>query len=327
MLTTLLAVLALIVGFVLLIKGADFFIDGATLIAKKFSIPEVIIGLTIVAFGTSAPEAAVSISAGLQGSNDIALGNCIGSNIFNLLIVAGFSMLFRPMKITKTIIKTDYPFSIIAAILLVLLSLDSFAGFSGNYSAGVLSRFDGLILLIVFAMYMYSLISTTLQNKKLLQEEKSEKIPSGKIFALKIILGFVGLAGIIFGGDIVVKSASYIARILGLSETIIGLTIVAMGTSLPELVTSIIAAKKNQNDIAIGNVVGSNIFNIFFVLGASATIHPITVGIFSIYDSIICIGVSLLFFIPMVKNKQVGRICGSLMILTYAAYTAYIFIR
>lgn len=319
--------IGLVIGFVLLIKGADFFIEGATLIAKKFLIPEVIIGLTIVAFGTSAPEAAVSISAGLQGSNDIALGNCLGSNLFNLLIVAGFSMLFRPMKITKTIIKTDYPFSIIGVILLVLLSWDFFEGFSGSSSAGILSRFDGIILLVVFAMYMYSLISNTLQNKKLLQEETKEDLPSGKTFVLKLILGLAGLAGIIFGGDIVVKCATVIAKFCGLSETIIGLTIVAMGTSLPELVTSIVAAKRNQNDIAIGNVVGSNIFNIFFVLGASATVHPIKVGIFSIYDSLILIGVSLLFFIPMVKNKQVGRICGILMLLTYAAYTAYIFIR
>ena len=255
----LIALLKLIVGFILLVKGADAFVDGASSVAKKFRIPAFVIGLTIVAFGTSAPELAVSITAALKGSNDIALGNVVGSNIFNALVVLGTSAAITPIVVDKGMIKRDYPLSIFAAVLLSILAADTLFTKSGALSLG---RIDGIILLIAFAGFMVMTIKASMDGRTDMEEE-AEALP-----VLKAIIFIVlGLVGIIYGGDLSVEGAKEIARFFGLSEAIIGLTIVAVGTSLPELVTSVIAAKKGESDIAVGNVIGSNIFNIFLILG------------------------------------------------------------
>lgn len=314
-----LTVLLLLIGFLLLVKGADFFVEGSSSIAKNLRIPSVIIGLTIVAFGTSAPELAVSVSAAYKGSNEIALANVVGSNIFNLLFVAGISAVIIPLKIDKNMLRKDYPLSIFAALLLLLLCIVP------NMDTMILERIDGIILLVFFVLFMYITIKRGLKERT----EKPESEPAGKNKSIltSIVLSILGLVGIIAGGDMVVDSAVEIASKMGLSETLIGLTIVAIGTSLPELVTSIVAAKKGENDIAMGNVIGSNIFNILFILGCSSFIHPIGVTTQSIYDIIILAVISFLFFIPMLRKKGLSRPVGLVMILTYIGYTAYIIIR
>lgn len=315
------AIIFLIVGFLLLVKGADYFVDGASSIAKKLRIPSFVIGLTIVAFGTSAPELAVSLSAALKGSNDIAIGNVVGSNIFNTLVVLGASAAITPIAVEKEIIKKDYPLSIFVSILLGLLSLDMF---QFHAPAMTLGRIDGIILLAVFAFFMY----TTLKGGFITRLELEETEDKQNISLWKsILICILGLAGIIIGGDLSVDGAKEIARAFGLSEALIGLTIVAFGTSLPELVTSIIAAKKGESDIAVGNVVGSNIFNILLILGLSATILPMNVSSSYLYDIGILIIISLVTFIPIAKTKRVGRGMGITMVITYILYTAYLILR
>lgn len=309
----------LIVGFVLLVKGADVFVDGSSDIARYFGIPTFIIGLTIVAFGTSAPEAAVSITAAVKGQNGIAVGNVIGSNIFNLLMVLGACALFKPCPVQPSTLKSEYPLSIVAAILFIVLAVMN-PGSNTGYS---LSRADGLILLAVFVLF---LISTVRKAKKAPVQEsvRGHKKPS----LLKgILMSIVGLAAIIGGGQLVVNTASDIAASFGVSQTLIGLTIVAIGTSLPELVTSIAAALKGETDIAIGNVIGSNLFNLLFVLGASVAIHPIKVETINLYDTAILIGISLLTMVPAVTKKEIRRGWGILFILLYGAYSYYIIMR
>lgn len=318
-------VLYLVIGFILLVKGADFFVEGASSIAKRLHIPSIVIGLTIVAFGTSAPELAVSVSAALKGSNDIALGNVVGSNIFNLLVVIGISALISPLTVQKSMIRKEYPLSIFAVIVLGILTLDT-ALFGASETT--LGRMDGIILLICFAFFMYLTVKDALRGRAETKKEHEAEIenmafPVGK----SILLLGVGLAGIIIGGDLSVEGAKQIARAFGLSEALIGLTIVAIGTSLPELVTSIVAAKKGESDIALGNVVGSNLFNIFFILGCSATILPMHVSSSYIYDIAILLVVSVVAFLPIAKTKKVGRGMGAVMTLVYVAYTAYLIIR
>ncbi len=318
-------VLYLIVGFVLLVKGADFFVEGASSIAKRMHIPTIVIGLTIVAFGTSAPELAVSLSAAIKGSNDIAIGNVVGSNIFNLLIVIGVSAMISPLTVKRSMIKKDYPLSIFAAVLLGVLCLDSVLFHAKETTLG---RMDGVILLVCFVFFMYITVREGLRGRKDAKKEHEDEVenmsfPIGK----SIVLLVVGLAGIVFGGDLSVEGAKEIARAFGLSEALIGLTIVAIGTSLPELVTSIVAAKKGESDIALGNVVGSNLFNIFFILGCSATILPMHVSGTYIYDIGLLIIVSVLAFIPIAKSKKVGRVMGGVMTLAYVAYTVYLIMR
>lgn len=318
-------VIYLIVGFVLLVKGADFFVEGASSIAKRMHIPTIVIGLTIVAFGTSAPELAVSLSAAIKGSNDIAIGNVVGSNMFNLLVVIGVSAMISPLTVKKSMIKKDYPLSIFAVVLLGILCLDSVLF---HAEETMLSRVDGMILLICFAFFMYTTVREGLRGRKDAKKEHEGEVenmsfPIGK----SILLLIVGLAGIVFGGDLSVEGAKEIARAFGLSEALIGLTIVAVGTSLPELVTSIVAAKKGESDIALGNVVGSNLFNVFFILGSSAAILPMHVSSTYIYDVGLLILVSVLAYIPIAKNKKVGRAMGTVMTLSYVAYTAYLIMR
>ena len=316
------AVLSLVIGFALLVKGADFFVDGASSIAKRLRIPAFIIGLTIVAFGTSAPELAVSMTAAIKGSNDIAIGNVVGSNIFNLLVVLGCSAAILPLVVEKSMIKRDYPLSIGAVVLLGILSIDMF----NKNGVMKISRFDGVVLLVCFSLFMYLTIQEALKHRKEAtheEEEQDDTNPIGK----SIIISLLGLAGIVIGGDLSVDGAKEIARFFGLSEAIIGLTIVALGTSLPELVTSIVAAKKGESDIAIGNVIGSNIFNIFLILGVSGAILPMQVSNTYIYDIAILLAISILAYLPILKTKKVARWQGITMVLVYVAYTAYLFVR
>lgn len=314
-----LSVLKLVIGFILLVKGADLFVDGSSSVAKKFGIPSVVIGLTIVAFGTSAPELAVSMSAALKGSNDIAIGNVVGSNIFNTLVVLGASAALTPIAVEKGIIKKDYPLSIFAAVLLAVLSLDVIFG----KDAMTISRVDGIILLVCFAFFLYSTIKSALSGKTEVEEEEIKNIP---IWKSLVFIG-IGLAGIVWGGDLSVEGAKAIARFFGLSEALIGLTIVAFGTSLPELVTSVIAAKKGESDIAVGNVVGSNIFNIFLIIGASATILPMNVSSSYVFDMAALVATMVIPFIVIAKTKKVSRAQGLIMIAAYVAYTIYLIIR
>ena len=299
----------LIVGFVLLIKGADFFVDGSAALAGYLKVPSVIIGLTIVAIGTSLPEAAVSISAGLAGSNEIAVSNIVGSNIFNTLVVVGASALIRPFKADSQIVKRDLPVNFVVTIILYLFVI-----------GGMLSRIEGLILLAGIITYITIMVRSALKNRV---EEEIEPISLSKA-ALFIALG---LAAVVFGGDVVVDSATAIAKSLGLSETLIGLTIVAIGTSLPELVTSVVASRKGESGLALGNAIGSNIFNILFILGMSSTLMPIPVVSENITDTLVLIGICVLIYAFARFGEKIGRGKGLTMIAIYIAYTAYIIMR
>jgi len=265
-----LAVLFLVIGFVLLVKGADSFVEGSSSIAKKFHVPSIIIGLTIVAMGTSLPEAAVSVTASLANQNTLAVSNVVGSNIFNLMVVIGLCAVMTPVAVQRETLKRDFPFSVICAILLLIL------GFIGPM---VLGHVDGVIVLVLFAGFLVIMIRSALKANKAGMVSSSEEIEAAeqmKVMSLpkSLIFIVIGAAGIIIGGDVVVNSASNIATTLGMSQTLVGLTIVSIGTSLPELVTSIVAARKNEVDMALGNAIGSNIFNILMVLGIAASYQP-----------------------------------------------------
>lgn len=302
----------LIMGFVLLVKGADLFVDGSASLAKKFNIPPVIIGLTVVAFGTSAPEAAVSISAAMKGSNDIAIANIIGSNIFNLLAVTGISALIAPMAVKVSILKGEFPLSIVITAILLVMCV----------SGGAITRVEGIILLIIFAGFLYSMIHKAIKTD---EEAEGEIKEMGAARCAAYIAA--GLTGIIIGGNTVVDSAKEIALRFGMSDMLVGLTIVSIGTSLPELVTSIVAGVKGQSDIALGNVVGSNIFNIIFVLGMSAAVMPITAGSEAIIDTAILIAISIVVYIMAFSAKKINRAEGAIMAAAYAGYMEYIIIR
>lgn len=300
----------LIVGFILLIKGADFFVDGASSTAKLLKVPSVIIGLTIVAMGTSAPEAAVSISAGLSGSSDIALSNVIGSNIFNLLIVVGVSAIICPMKTEKVILRRDIWWSLGAAVATLIMMTDM-----------KISGAEGILLLGGMAAYIAVLVFDARKKR----DEGDEVKAMSPLKSIIYIVG--GLAAIIIGGDLVVDSACDIAAAFGMSEALIGLTIVAVGTSLPELVTSIVAAKKGDSGLALGNVVGSNIFNILFILGSASALTTINVAPELFIDTAILIAVTLLMYFLCRSKDKTSRGEGALCMLVYAAYMAYIILR
>lgn len=318
-----LSIILLLVGFVLLVKGADFFVEGSSNIAKFLKIPSIIIGLTIVAFGTSAPEAAVSIIAGINGSNDISVGNVLGSNLFNLLIVLGVSAIIKPVKIDGQIIKKEFPFMALATAALLLLSFDTVFQ---NGTSNMIARNEALILIMLMGIFLYSIITTALRSRKENAVSAEEDKPKHSL-PKSIIFTVGGLAGIIIGGQLVVDSAEKIALTLGMSETLVGLTIVAVGTSLPELVTSIAAARKGESDIAIGNVVGSNIFNILFVLAASAVITPMNINTQGLTDMIILMVITIIAYIFCVTKKSVNRPEGIALGTAYAAYLAYAIIR
>lgn len=300
----------LIIGFVLLIKGADFFVDGSSSLAKLLKIPAVIIGLTIVAMGTSAPEAAVSITAGMQGSNGIAISNVIGSNIFNSLVVVGVCGAMAAFKTSKDILKRDLPINILITIALIVMFID-----------GTLSRFDGILLLIGMVAFISLMIKAALTSRD--EGEEIESMPLSKCF-IYIILGIIAIIG---GGQLVVNSAKAIAYSFGWSETFVGLTIVAVGTSLPELVTSIVATRKGESGLALGNAIGSNVFNILFILGMSSTLTPIVLDPVAIYDAIVLLGIALLTYFFAKTNEEVSRTEGLIMVFAYIAYTAYLLVR
>ena len=321
----LISIVKLVIGFLLLVKGADYFVEGASSIAKRLGIPTFVIGLTIVAFGTSAPELAVSLSAAIKGSNDIAIGNVVGSNIFNTLMVLGASAAITPIMVRKNVIRKDYPMSIFAAVLLGVLAMDTILF---KAPAMTISRLDGGILLLAFGCFMYITVREGMKQRAAFKSEHEEVIanmslPVGK----SIFILIIGLAGIVLGGDLSVDGAKEIARAFGLSEALIGLTIVAFGTSLPELVTSVVAAKKGESDIAVGNVIGSNLFNIFFILGTSAAILPMNVSSSYLYDITVLIAVMVLTYIPIAKTKKISRGVGVLMVAAYLMYTVYLIVR
>ena len=312
-----LSVILIVVGLILLIKCADMFVDGCSNVAKALGIPSLIIGLTIVAFGTSAPEAAVSVTASLKGANGISLGNVVGSNICNLLLVLGISGLGGCLTAKKKIITRDFIYAIFSSIVMFILS---FSFFLNGGTKGVIDRVDGLILLCFLGIYLYALIGDALRSVRT-KEEKTE-------FNVKdIILIIVGIIGIVLGGQLVVNSATDIANMLNVSQNVIALTIVAIGTSLPELVTSVVASKKGEVDIAIGNVVGSNIFNIFFILGLSSAISPITFGVETFIDILVMVASSFMVYILLLKNMRIGNKKGIILLSSYALYMVYILMR
>ena len=302
--------LFLLVGFILLIKGADLFVEGSSSIAKKFKIPSMIIGLTIVAMGTSAPEASVSITSSLIGQNDMSVANVVGSNLFNILVVLGISSLFSKLPVKESTIKDDVPFLIFISILTLIFGID----FN-------ITRLEGVIFLGIFIWFILSLIKQVNRNKE--NEDTVNELPMSKT----VFYIIVGLAGIVLGGDITVDSASAIATQFGLSENLIGLTIVAVGTSLPEFVTSVIATRKGETEIAIGNVVGSNIFNIIFVLGVAAVLSPMTISVEAGIDILFMIFITILLFINMKQEKFILKKHGVFYILIYLTYMVYTIIR
>lgn len=307
-----LQIFLLVVGFAMLIKGADWFVDGAAGIADKLHIPQLIIGLTIVAMGTSAPEAAISISASIKGSADIAVGNVLGSNIINILIILGITALITPLAVQKSTIKYEIPFVIIISVVFAILGL----------ADNTLGLIDGIILVILFATYIVYLFIMAKKEKGNNQDEENT---SPKKIWLLLVLIVVGIGFIVFGSNITVNAATELAKTFGMSERFIGLTIVALGTSLPELVTSITAAIKKNADIAIGNIVGSNIFNILFVIGISALITPVTYQAEFFVDSIICVvTAALLLLCVLNKKKKLKRWGGIVMLLCYIGYFIYL---
>ncbi len=299
----LIQILLLALGFTMLIKGADWFVDGASGIATKFGIPQLVIGLTIVAMGTSAPEAAVSISAAIGGSADITIGNIVGSNILNIFIILGISAVITTLAVASSTIKYETPFMILITILLLVLGLD-----------GTIGLIDGIILIIAFIAYLTYLFIMAKNNKEEQPEAKQMAIWKAILFTI------IGLALIILGSNVTVDAATAIAKAFGVSERFIGLTIVALGTSLPELFTSVSAARKHNADIAIGNIVGSNIFNILFVVGLSSVIIPVPFASNFIFDTIVAIIAAALLLICCLKTKSLKRWAGILMLICYAAY-------
>lgn len=313
------------IGFVLLIKGADYLVEGASSIAKRFKVSQIIIGLTIVSFGTSLPELLVNITASFKGSSELAVGNIFGSNIANILLILGISAIIRPLPITKNIYFSEIPFSLIATLLVGFLAN---ASLLTDKKMLTLSRLDGGILLlffVLFLMYIYVVFKSNKEEDDI-PAEKEEELLSNKKAAIYI---GIGLAGLYFGGEWVVAGAIEIAGQAGLSETFIGLTVVAIGTSLPELFTSGVAAYRGNTDIAVGNVVGSNIFNLLWILGVSATLNPIPFSVASNTDIVMIIFASalLLFAVAVGKRTRIVRWEGILFVLVYIGYIIYLIYR
>lgn len=301
----------LVIGFVLLMKGADWFVEGASQLADRFGIPQLVIGLTIVAMGTSLPEAAVSISAAMKGSAEITIGNVVGSNILNVLIILGLTAVIRTVAVQKSTIRYEIPFTIFVTVLLACLGL----------ADNQISRVEGVILWVFMIIYLLYLLRMA-KNGQPLEDmpETDKKEPVWKLLLMIV----VGVVMIVFGSDISVDAATALATIFGMSERLIGLTIVALGTSLPELVTSVTAAIKGKADIAVGNIVGSNIFNILFVVGTTALITPVTYSANFMVDSIAAVAAMALLLVAVVRKKQLARPAGIVMLLGYAAYFVYL---
>ena len=291
-------------------KGADWFVEGASGIADKFGIPQLVIGLTIVAIGTSLPEAAVSIAAALEGSADITIGNVVGSNIMNVLVILGLTSVICAIPVQKSTVKYEIPFVIIVTVVLGLLGLFDYT----------VSRLDGILLWVLMAVYMIYLLKMARKGINSEEEKKEKKMPLWKMLLMVV----VGAVMIVYGSDVTVDAATKLATIFGMSERFIGLTIVALGTSLPELVTSVTAAVKGKTDIAMGNIVGSNIFNILFVVGTTAVITPVVYSKNFLVDSLIAVGAVVLLLLCVIRKKKLTRLGGIIMLLGYAAYFIYL---
>ena len=322
-----LVIVILVIGFVLLIKGADFFVEGSSSVAKRLHVPSIIIGLTIVAMGTSLPETAVSVSASIAGNNELAVSNVVGSNIFNLMVVIGVCAILATVNVAGETIKRDIPLSLICAGLLMLLGIIGL----GDKTGMTLGHMDGAIFIGLFAGYIFYMIRIALKANK---EGKKVEIEGGsdediKLVSVPVSILFIvgGAIAIAVGGDVTVDAASRIASDLGMSQTLIGLTIVSIGTSLPELVTSIVAARKNEVDMALGNAIGSNIFNILMVLGIASLISPISIIRENIIDLCVLVAFTVCVWIFAGTKKKIGRIEGLCMVVLYAVYAVYIVIR
>lgn len=319
------AIIFLLIGFLFLIKGADFFVEGSSSVAKRLRVPSMIIGLTIVAMGTSLPECAVSVTASITNNNSLAISNAVGSNIFNLMVVCGVCAALTPLAVQASTLKKEFPFSVICALLLLGL------GFLGN----TLGHIDGAIMIVIFAGFLFWMVKSAKKARSIdpnavvdeeLLVEEAEEIKVLPVWrCIVYIIG--GAIGIAIGGDLVVDGASVVAASFGLSQTLIGLTVVALGTSLPELVTSIVAAKKNEVDMALGNVIGSNIFNILLVLGVASAISPIEFMAENMIDIVILVVMSVLVWVFAWSKKKLVRWEGISMVVIYIGYVVYICIR
>lgn len=315
----------LIIGFVLLIAGADYLVKGASSVAKRFNISDLIIGLTIVSIGTSAPELAVNILASLDGQSGMAIGNVVGSNLFNFLVIIGIAALIKPIPLKGSLIKVEIPFAVLASFALIFVAGDYFI----DRSPGVINRSDGLILLLFFVVFLYYIFLSA-KKGEIQSNETVEDVPTKSYTIwLSSIMILGGIGALVYGGDIIVKSATILAKSWGISDTVIGLTIVAVGTSLPELATSVVAALRGNSDIAIGNVVGSNIFNIFFILGVSSTILPLPFSRDSMIDVLMAgfATILVLSFAKLGKRRNINRIEGSILLVIYILYVIYLLYR
>lgn len=313
----------LIVGFVFLIKGADFFVDGSSSIAKKLKIPDIIIGLTVVAMGTSMPELVTSIVSSSQGKNEFALGNVVGSNIINILVILGISAVILPLCVDKSIFKRDIPVLLITAVVVPAIALLS-KNADGGYMIG---RVGGIILVVLFIIYILLTVKAALDYRKANEGELDEDEIKESSWLKSILFTVGGAAVIVLGATLAVDGAEKIAEQWKVPSDVIGLTVIALGTSLPELVTSAVAAKKGNSDIALGNIVGSNIFNVLLVLGTTAVINPVPVPFTSIIDLIILLGVSIYLAITARTGKKLSRLEGASYLVLYASYMVYLFMR
>ena len=321
-------ILLLAVGFAFLVKGADFFVEGSSSIAKKLKVPPIIIGLTIVAMGTSLPETAVSVTASLVQNNELAVSNVVGSNIFNLMFVIGVCSILTPIMVQKATVVRDIPLSLGCALLLLVLGLSGL----GDKAGMTLGHADGIIFLIVFAGYIFTMVRSAMKARAAGQKVEIEGVEECDnmkelSYGKSILFLIVGAAAIAFGGDLTVDTASRIAIELGMSQTLVGLTIVSIGTSLPELVTSVVAARKNEVDMAVGNAVGSNIFNILMVLGISSAISPVALIRENLIDIVLLMVFSVMVWIFAGTRKKIERKEGIIMVVVYLVYCAYIIAR
>ena len=301
----------LVLGFVMLVKGADWFVDGAAGIADKFGIPQLVIGLTIVAMGTSAPEAAVSIASALKGNAGITIGNVVGSNIMNILVILGITAVITTIAVAKSTVRIEMPYMLLITALMMVF----------GYTGGTINFVEGILLWVAFIVYLVYLFRMAMKNKEAVEEDEEKK----PVWML-ILLAVVGVVLVVKGSDVTVDAATKIAQAAGLTERIIGLTIVAFGTSLPELVTSVSAARKGKADIAIGNIVGSNIFNILFVVGTTALITPVIFEKTFMIDSVIAIAAGVLLWLGVFKDQKLKRPVGIVMLISYAAYFVYLLV-
>ena len=321
-------ILLLAVGFAFLVKGADFFVEGSSSIAKKLKVPPIIIGLTIVAMGTSLPETAVSVTASLVQNNELAVSNVVGSNIFNLMFVIGVCSILTPIMVQKATVVRDIPLSLGCALFLLVLGISG----RGDKTGMTLGHADGVIFLIVFAGYIFTMVRSAMKARAAGQKVEIEGVEECDnmkelSYGKSILFLIVGAAAIAFGGDLTVDTASRIAIELGMSQTLVGLTIVSIGTSLPELVTSVVAARKNEVDMAVGNAVGSNIFNILMVLGISSAISPVALIWENIIDIVLLMVFSVMVWIFAGTRKKIERKEGIIMVVVYLVYCAYIIAR